>query len=208
MHMPDRAAAVARRQLPESAVKRRKAPLLASALFRSSLCFAAAAAGLWLPQIRGQTTEGPRRPHFTDLAPRSGIPYVTNNNYTGRKYFQQPMCGGIAVLDYDNDGRMDIFFTNGARYPELMKDDASFYNCLLHNQGEGTFKDVTQEAGLTGVHMGFCHGAAAGDYDNDGFTDLFIAASPANTLYHNERNGTFVDVTERSALGKCPQDTL
>jgi enediyne biosynthesis protein E4 len=182
--------------------------LLVSTRFRNSLCVAAAAAAVWFPHLSGQTTEGPRRPHFTDAVPRSGISFVTNNNFTGRKYFQQSMCGGVAALDYDNDGRIDIFFTNGAKYPELKKQDASFYNCLLRNQGEGTFRDVTQEAGLTGSQMGFCYGAAAGDYDNDGYTDLFVAGSPTNALYHNQENGSFVDVTERSGLGKCPPDTL
>ena len=182
--------------------------MLVSILFRRSLCVAAVAAAVWFPRLSGQTTEGPRRPHFTDAAPRSDISYVTNNNYTGRKYFQQSMCGGVAALDYDNNGRMDLFFTNGAKYPEFKKDDASLYNCLLRNQGEGTFRDVTQEAGLTGSQMGFCYGAAAGDYDNDGYTDLFVAASPANVLYHNQGDGSFVDVTERSTLGKCPPDTL
>src|SRR5205823_14320691 len=87
-------------------------------------------------------------PHFTDIAPRSAIPYITNNNYTGRKYFQQPMCGGVGILDYDQDGRMDIFFTNGAKLPELKKTDSSFYHCLLRNKGDGTFEDVTAKAGL------------------------------------------------------------
>ncbi len=186
---------------------RKKTSLSASPLFRNTLCLAAAAA-LWFAHLPGQTEEGPRRPHFTDAAPRSSIPYFTNNNYTGRKYFQQSMCGGVAVLDYDNDGRMDIFFTNGARYPELKKADASFYNRLLRNQGDGTFRDVTQEAGLTGSQMGFCYGAAAGDYDNDGYVDLFIAGSPTNALYHNQGDGSFADVSEQSGLGKCPPDTL
>src|SRR6185369_561063 len=84
-----------------------------------------------------------KRPHFTDIAPRSRIAYITNNHYTGRKYFPQSMCGGVAVLDFDNDGRMDIFFSNGARLPELKKTDSSFYNCLLRNKGDGTFEDVT-----------------------------------------------------------------
>jgi hypothetical protein len=177
-------------------------------LFRYSLCLAVASAAVWFSRLPAETPEGARRPHFSDVATRSSISYVTNNDYTGRKYFQQSMCGGIAALDYDNDGRIDIFFTNGARYPEFKKDDASFYNCLLRNQGEGNFKDVTQEAGLTGSQMGFSYGAAAGDYDNDGHTDLFVAASPTNVLYHNQGDGSFVDVTERSGLGKCPPDTL
>ena len=70
---------------------------------------------------------GDARPHFTDIAPRSSFSYVTNNGFTGgRKYFPQPMCGGVAVLDYNNDGLLDIFFTNGARFPTLDRPDASF----------------------------------------------------------------------------------
>ncbi len=69
------------------------------------------------------TLTAPRRPHFTDIAPRSHISYVTDNDYSQRKYFIQPMCGGVAIFDYDNDGKMDIFFTNGAKLPELKKID-------------------------------------------------------------------------------------
>ena len=150
----------------------------------------------------------PRRPHFTDIAPRSAITYITNNNYTGRKYFQQPMCGGIGILDYDNDGRMDIFFSNGAQLPELKKTSPAFYNCLLHNKGDGTFEDVTTKAGIAGEHLDYSYGVAVGDYDNDGFPDIFIANTGKNTLYHNNGNGTFTDVTEQSGLGKKPPKTL
>jgi len=149
-----------------------------------------------------------RRPHFTDIAARSAISYITNNNYTGRKYFQQSMCGGVGILDYDNDGRMDIFFSNGARLPELKKTDRSFYNCLLRNKGDGTFEDVTAQAGISGEHLDFSYGVAIGDYDNDGFPDIFIANTGKNTLYHNNGNGTFTDVTDRSGLGVKPAKTL
>ncbi len=145
------------------------------------------------------------RPHFTDVAPRSDFKYLSNNDLHGRKYFPQPMCGGIAILDYDNDGRMDIFFTNGAKLPELKKTDASFYHLLLRNKGDGTFEDVTKRAGLLGENLDFSFGVAAGDYDNDGFTDLFIANAGRNALYHNNGNGTFTDVTDSSGLGGKPK---
>lgn len=180
------------------------------ALHYSAILFIAAAflATLCIPFCAGQSGSTSRRPHFVDVAPRSPIPYITNNNFTGRKYFQQAMCGGVATLDFDNDGRMDLYFTNGAKYPELKKVDASFYNCLLRNLGDGTFKDVTTEAGLTGVQLDFCYGAAAGDFDNDGWTDLFVCSTKKNALFHNNGKGVFVDVTDQSGLGRTPPNTL
>ena len=172
------------------------------------LCAVAAGAAIWFPLSASQPVDVARRPHFSDAAPRSRISYVTNNHYTGRKYFQQAMCGGVGILDYDNDGKMDIFFTNGARLPELKKDDPSFYNCLLRNQGDGNFKDVTSEAGLTGAQSDFSYGVAAGDFDNDGYTDLFVCNTKQNVLYRNQGNGSFVDVTGRSGLGQKPPNTL
>lgn len=166
------------------------------------------AAGLWAPSSFGQTAAAARSPHFVDVAPRSRISYVTNNDYTGRKYFPQPMCGGIAILDYDNDGKMDIYFTNGAKLPELKKVDPSFYHCLLRNQGDGTFEDVTSAAGLTGTDLDFSYGVAAGDFDNDGHTDLFVCNTKRNVLYRNQGDGSFADVTERSGLDHKPPNTL
>src|SRR5260370_37854682 len=80
---------------------------------------------------------------FTDVAGRSSFTYRTNNSFTGRKYFPQPMCGGVAAIDYNDDGRMDLFFTNGSKLPELVKTTPEYYNCLLRNKGDGTFEDVT-----------------------------------------------------------------
>jgi len=145
---------------------------------------------------------------YTDVAPRSQIRYRTNNNYTGRKYFPQPMCGGVAIFDYDQDGRQDIFLTNGAKLPELKKSDASFYNCLLRNKGDGSFEDVTEKAGLSGAELGYCFGVAAGDYDNDGFQDLFIANAGRNALYHNNGADVFTDVTDGSGLDLKEADLL
>ncbi|GAB4245452.1 MAG: CRTAC1 family protein [Acidobacteriota bacterium] len=145
---------------------------------------------------------------YTNIAPASEIRYISNNDFTGRKYFPQPMCGGVAILDYDGDGLQDIFFTNGAKLPELKKTDPSYYNCLLRNRGDGTFEDVTEKAGLTGAHLDFCFGVAAGDYDNDGDTDLFIANAGPNALYRNNGDGTFTDVTAGSGLDTKPKDLL
>jgi hypothetical protein len=145
---------------------------------------------------------------FTDVAGRSSFSYRTNNNFTGRKYFPQPMCGGVAAIDFDNDGRMDLFFTNGAHLPELAKTTPEFYNCLLRNRGDGTFEDVTARAGLTGSALGFCFGVAVADYDNDGSDDIFICNAGANTLYHNNGNGTFTDVTAASGLNRKGENVL
>jgi hypothetical protein len=149
-----------------------------------------------------------KRPHYTDVSSRSHVPYRTNNDFTGRKYFPQPMCGGVAVLDYDGDGLMDIFFTNGAKLPELKKTDASFHHCLLRNKGGGAFEDVTARAGVAGKDLGFSYGAAVGDYDNDGWPDLFIANTGRNTLYRNNGNGAFDNATAGSGLDAKPADTL
>jgi enediyne biosynthesis protein E4 len=168
-------------------------------------CALATAAGFLLTPAEPPPA---RRPHFTDVAPQSRFSYVSDNNFTGRKYFPQPMCGGVGILDYDRDGRMDIFFTNGAKLPELRKTDPSFDNCLLRNRGDGTFEDVTARAGVAGKHLDYSYGVAVGDYDNDGWPDLFLANTGKNTLYHNNGDGTFTDVTEASGVGSKPPGTL
>ena len=145
---------------------------------------------------------------FTDIAPRSNIRYQSNNSFAGRKYFPQPMCGGVAIFDYDRDGRQDIFLTNGAKLPEVEKTDRSFHNCLLRNLGNGSFEDVTRKAGLTGVGLGYCFGVTVGDYDNDGDRDLFIGNAGPNALYRNNGDGTFTDVTAGSGLDNKPADLL
>jgi hypothetical protein len=149
-----------------------------------------------------------KRPRFTNIAPQSKFSYVTNNDLSPRKYFVQPIAGGVAIFDFDNDGKMDIFFTNGAKLPELKKTTPAFYNCLLRNRGDGTFEDVTKKAGLAGENLGYSTGVAVGDYDNDGHEDLFVAGAGRNTLYHNNGDGTFTDVTEHSGIGAKPAGTL
>jgi enediyne biosynthesis protein E4 len=146
-----------------------------------------------------------KRPHFTDVAPRSRIGYVAKNGFDGRMYFPQTMCGGVGLFDYDNDGNVDIFFTNGAHMPDMVKTDSTYYNRLYRNRGDGSFEDVTEKAGLNGAKLGFSFGVAIGDYDNDGYEDIFVANAGANTLYHNNGDGTFSDVTAQSGLDKPAQ---
>ena len=145
---------------------------------------------------------------FTDVARRSQFAYRTNNDFTGRKYFPQPMCGGVGAIDYNNDGLMDLFFTNGAKLPELEKTSPAYYNCLLRNNGDGSFEDVTAKAGLTGAGLGYCFGVAVADYDNDGYADLFICCAGRNALYHNNGDQTFTDVTAGSGLEHKPENVL
>lgn len=141
-------------------------------------------------------------PQFTDVAADSRIAYVTNNGFDGqRKYFPQPLCGGVAVLDFDNDGKLDLFFTNGAKFPELRK-GAGFQHALLRNKGAGQFEDVAAKAGVQGESLGYSLGVAAADFDNDGFTDLFVANAGPNTLYRNKGDGTFEDITAAAGLSK------
>ena len=108
------------------------------------------------------------------------------------------MPGGVAVFDYNQDGRPDIFFTNGANIATLKKDSLKFSNRLFRNDGNGKFTDVTKPAGLAGT--GYDNGVAVGDYDNDGHPDLFVAGVHGRTLYHNNGDGTFTDVTKKAGL--------
>jgi len=145
---------------------------------------------------------------FTDVAGRSRFAYTSNNDFRERKYFPQPMCGGIALLDYDGDGKLDVFLTNGAKLPELTRPDSSYWSCLLHGRGDGRFEEVTDKAGLAGRNLGFSFGVAAGDFDNDGDTDLFVANAGPNALYRNDGDGTFTDVSAGSGLEQKPKDLL
>ena len=127
------------------------------------------------------------------------IPFRLENDETPGRNAPESMAGGVAVFDYDGDGRPDIFFVNGANIATLKKDDPKYRNRLFRNNGDGTFTDVTDTAGLAGA--GFDIGVAIGDYDNDGCPDIFVAGVYRNTLYHNNCNGTFTDVTQKAGLG-------
>jgi hypothetical protein len=137
---------------------------------------------------------------FVDVTNRSKIAFFNHASHTSRKYLPETMVGGVAMLDYNKDGLLDLFFVNGAELKDPMsglaipdKTDPKYWNRLYRNNGDGTFTDVTKDAGVAG--KGFGMGVATGDYDNDGFPDLYVTAVGHNTLYHNNGDGTFTDVT-------------
>jgi enediyne biosynthesis protein E4 len=133
---------------------------------------------------------------FRDITRQSGIHFVHNNGAFGKKYLPETMGPGVAFIDYDNDGWPDIFLANGMDWPGHVQKHST--PKLYHNNRDGTFTDVTHKAGLD-VEM-FGLGVAVGDYDNDGFDDLFVTAYGQNHLFHNNGNGTFTDATQKSGL--------
>jgi hypothetical protein len=128
------------------------------------------------------------------------IDFQLETDETPERHAPETMAGGVAVFDYNNDGKLDIFFTNGANIHTLRKSSPKFRNRLFENDGKGHFTDVTDKAGLAGT--GYDMGVAIGDYDNDGYEDIFVAGVYRNTLYHNNRDGTFTDVTTKAGLNK------
>ena len=140
---------------------------------------------------------------FVDITARTGIHFQGRASHTSKKYLIETMGSGVALFDYDNDGRLDIFFANGASLSDPtakgaipQKTGPEYWNRLYHQKPDGTFEDVTEKAGLQGI--GYDMGVAVGDYDNDGYEDLYVTAYGGNRLYHNNGNGTFTDVTEKS----------
>ncbi len=165
----------------------------------SILCFGSAAA--W-QAARDTPTPG----NFVDITAASGVRFQHVASHTPRKYLPETMGSGVAIFDYDNDGRLDIFLVNGApltdptpkgTIPE--KTGPKYWNRLFHQKGDETFEDVTEKAGLQGAGYGM--GVAVGDYDNDGYEDLYVTAYGGNKLYHNNGDGTFTDVTAQAGVG-------
>ncbi len=151
--------------------------------------------------------KGPILPgNFLDTTKASGVNFIGVASHTSHKYLLETMGSGVAVFDFDNDGRLDLFFVNGASLSDPMtkgavpqKTSPKEWNRLYHQRRDGTFEDVTEKAGLQGVGYGM--GVAVGDFDNDGFEDLYVTAYGGNRLYRNNGNGTFSDVTAKSGTG-------
>ncbi|MBZ5725304.1 MAG: CRTAC1 family protein [Acidobacteriia bacterium] len=136
---------------------------------------------------------------FQDIAQKAGLTGWRHTMGTPRKTFILETVGsGVALLDYDNDGWLDIYFVNGSTYEAESGKAPAPHAALFHNNHDGTFTDVTAKAGVTNDRWGF--GAVAGDYDNDGWPDLYVSNFGKNRLYHNNRDGTFTDVAEKAGV--------
>jgi enediyne biosynthesis protein E4 len=158
-----------------------------------------------------QTTASPRGAElvpakFDDVTGQAGVHFIHQAPHSSRKYLLETMGSGVALFDYDNDGRLDLYLVNGAPFGDFVlkgtvpqKTGPQFWNRLYHQKADGAFEDVTEKAGVAGVGYGM--GAAAGDYDNDGYEDLFVTSLGGNHLYHNNGNGTFSDVTQQAGVG-------
>jgi hypothetical protein len=144
-------------------------------------------------------------PTFEDITANVGLEFKHEASPTSQKYLIETMGPGVALLDYDNDGRLDIFVVNGAYISDPLpagtlpnKKDPKYWNRLYHQKMDGSFEDVTVKAGLRGEEYGM--GVAVGDYDNDGFEDLYVTGYPRNRLYHNKGDGTFTEVSDAAGV--------
>src|SRR5258708_38826932 len=143
-----------------------------------------------------------------EVKPLRGIGFVLQNSPTPQKYLIETMPGGVALFDYNNDGLLDIFLVNGGRVTSPMQVPEKFdranpryWNRLYRQNKDGSFTDVTEAAGLSSPGAGnYGMGVAVGDYDNDGYPDLFVTSYGKNILYHNNGNGTFTDVTAKAGV--------
>jgi enediyne biosynthesis protein E4 len=165
--------------------------------------------GLQLIEARGQSASpvsaSSSSETFVDLTDRVGVGFRYLASHTSRKYLLETMGAGVALFDYDNDGRLDIYLVNGAPLLDPtpkgtipQKTGPQYWNRLYHQEPDGTFEDVTEKSGLQGAGYGM--GVAVGDYDNDGYEDLYVTAYGGNKLYHNNGDGTFTDVTEKAGV--------
>src|SRR4051812_6067495 len=148
------------------------------------------------PLPRGKPSGIPFLAHFTDVAAQAGLTFpVIYGGLKHKNYIIETVGCGVAFLDFDNDGWLDIFVLCGMRMDEAVTDSS---NRLYKNNRDGTFTDVTEKAGL--MRSGWASGVTIGDYNNDGFEDIFITYYGQNVLYRNNGNGTFTDVTQQAGL--------
>jgi enediyne biosynthesis protein E4 len=173
-----------------------------SGIVAGSLILLAALATAQSKPLRSSAFPG----EFVDVTSAVGVHFQHAAPHTSEKYLIETMGSGVALFDYDNDGRLDLFLVNGAAISDPsprgsipQKTGPQYWNRLYHQRPDGTFEDVTEKAGLQGVGYGM--GVAVGDYDNDGYEDLFVTAYGSNRLYHNNRDGTFTDVTAKAGVG-------
>ncbi len=158
-------------------------------------------------KVERPATTAPQFPSpvtFTDITAQTKINFKHEASPTTQKYLPETMGAGVALLDYDNDGRLDVFFTNGAMISDPMpkgklpdKTNPKFWNRLYRQKTDGTFEDTTERAGVKGIGYGF--GVAVGDYDKDGFTDLFVTHYGGAVFYRNNGDGSFSDVTRNGS---------
>jgi enediyne biosynthesis protein E4 len=156
-----------------------------------------------LPGLLYNEKAAPYAVRFVDVARQSGLIHdVVYGGVDKVKYIVEANGCGVAFYDYDNDGWVDIYVLNGSRLEGFRKGQEPI-NRLYRNNRNGTFTDVTARAGLG--HSGWANGVCIGDYDNDGFDDLFVSYWGRNVLYHNNGDGTFTDVTEKAGVGGDPK---
>ncbi|MEW5979588.1 MAG: CRTAC1 family protein [Acidobacteriota bacterium] len=175
-------------------------PKRSSMRSRRSLLWNAGLAGMLIfhPVQRGSQSDGPSDPIFEAvIASRSGIRWVHDNGMSPERWLPESMCSGCAFFDFDNDGWMDIFLVNTGPC-DFYQPKKDVHSALYRNNRDGTFTDTTEKAGLHGRLFG--EGVAVGDYDGDGWPDIYLTGYGRNILYHNNRDGTFTDLTEEAGL--------
>jgi len=174
-------------------------------IYRSAVLFGLAALVALVFQLNGlaqqNTAQNPYPPvkvTFTDIRKQAGITFLQDSTQTEEKLYLETMGTGVGWLDYDQDGLMDLYFVQSGP-TKLYKPDHPMRSALYHNNGDGTFTDVTEKAGVAAEnHYG--QGVAIADYDNDGYPDIYVTGYQRAILYHNNGNGTFTDVTAKAGV--------
>jgi hypothetical protein len=166
--------------------------------FLSAICLAILILGLERPITADQVPSQSHPTVFVDVTKQAGIEFRHENGASSEKYLVETMGSGCAFLDYDQDGLLDVLFVNGGKTP-LYQPSQPVQNRLYRSAGNGHFLDVTKFSGLAS-NRGYGMGVAVGDFDNDGYPDIFLSGFGASGLYHNNKNGTFSDVTLKAGV--------